>query len=210
MGLSASEPGCLLVDLCDGSHVRLRPASEDGAVLCRTLMQQAFTLLVEEPAGQQQQGGAKRMAGCGEVRPLFGERELMALQYAAALMGVCPPSTTATPSSISTPPSWRSSSAVPTPTPPPVLAPGESRVFFSSSALSPPPRLPMDASISSIGGTGSPHWRALFQPKSVRIALRVPLFSFGDFVTHELLRPLSPLTQLLTETGERRRPIPSV
>jgi hypothetical protein len=74
-------------------------------------------------------------------------------------------------------------------------------------AASSSPGLPTLSSTNGLGSGGSgdrssPHWRALFQPKSVRIALRVPLFSFGDFVMMELLRPLSPLTTLLVETGK--------
>jgi len=39
----------------------------------------------------------------------------------------------------------------------------------------------------------------MLQSRAVRIALRVPLFSFGEFVKMELLPPLSPLGDLLKE-----------
>lgn len=136
--------------------------------------------------------------------PLISAPELFILSYAHALMQPLAPPLQPSPS--------LSNDTSSQPTAPPPAS--DTHPHFFSSPNTPPvlgaasssPGLPTLSSTTGLGSGGSgdrssPHWRALFQPKSVRIALRVPLFSFGDFVMMELLRPLSPLTTLLVETG---------
>lgn len=156
----------------------------------------------QSPRVDSHAGASSPLKGCRLLSPLISAPELFILAYAHALMQ--PPVLQSSPS-LSNDTSSQPSARPPT---------NDTHSHFFSSPNTPPvlgaasssPGLPTLSSTTGLGSGGSgdrssPHWRALFQPKSVRIALRVPLFSFGDFVMMELLRPLSPLTTLLVETG---------